>query len=388
MSWDAQPGQPGQDPQQPGGPFPPQGWTSPTPQGPYEQGQGQGQPQYGQPDQYRQSEQYGQPDSYGQPGQYGRQQPGQYGGQGQQPGPYGQPQQPGGYGQPGGYEPTVAYGQQYPAQQQPSGYDQYGQAGQYGQGQQPGAWEQYGNSGGYYPPQPPPKKSRTGLFVGLGVGFGVIAAGVAIAVAVSSSNSPSTPVANGGSSSASAGASPSASADTASAAPSDSASSSTGITGTGHTISVPSRAGTLRLLTNADTTQRISELKSKLSGNAAYTDPQIGFYAIGSSHVYSVWLLAEDTSAIPSFQDSVTSLGAEGAAREIATAANMKNIQTEPAGPLGGAMVCGTLNENGVNLMACEWVDDSSFGWVYFMPTVSHGKALNYTLDLRGAAEK
>jgi hypothetical protein len=104
--------------------------------------------------------------------------------------------------------------------------------------------------------------------------------------------------------------------------------------------------------------------------------------------VYSVWLLAEDTTEIATFQDSVNTLGVDAAAKEIANAAGMKSTQTESAGPLGGTMLCGTLSENSVDVYACEWLDQMSFGWVYFMPSVSHGRALGYTLDLRGASEK
>jgi hypothetical protein len=94
-----------------------------------QQGSGSG-PQYGQP--------------YGQPG-YGQQ-------------PYPQPAAQPGYGQPG-------YGQ--PAYGQP------------GYGQQPYGAPQYGGPGGYGAPYAaPPKKSRTGLIIGL-VGV-LVVAGVAV----------------------------------------------------------------------------------------------------------------------------------------------------------------------------------------------------------------
>ncbi|MFF8604684.1 hypothetical protein ACF06X_01985 [Streptomyces sp. NPDC015346] len=103
-------------------------------------------------------------------------QPGPYGGQPQQPGPYGQPGQPGPYGQqPGPYgqqpqapQPGYGYPQQapqgVPPQQPPYGYPQ--------QPQQPGPYGQqppYGapqGPGGYPPPPPAPKKSKTGLIIG------------------------------------------------------------------------------------------------------------------------------------------------------------------------------------------------------------------------------
>jgi hypothetical protein len=118
-------------------------------------------PPYGsdpqQPQQGGYGDPYGQP-QYGQQPQYGS----PYGQQPQSGPPYGQQPQPQSgpaYGQQPGYDP---YGQ--PPQ---SGPPQYGQPG-YGQpqyGQYPGA--------GAYPPAPPPKKSRTGLIIGL-VGGGLV----------------------------------------------------------------------------------------------------------------------------------------------------------------------------------------------------------------------
>ncbi|WP_205669030.1 hypothetical protein [Amycolatopsis suaedae] len=100
-----------------------------------------------------------------------------------QPDPYGQQggyPQSGGFQQPGqqGYDQTQQYGQQQWGQQ---GYDQtqqYGQQQQWGQQgyDQSGAYSQYGaypgGDGG------PPKKSKTGLWVGLTAGGVVIILGV------------------------------------------------------------------------------------------------------------------------------------------------------------------------------------------------------------------
>ncbi|MFF7811052.1 hypothetical protein ACFZCF_03890 [Streptomyces sp. NPDC007945] len=94
-------------------------------------------------------------------------QPGPYGGQPQQPGPYGQPQ-----GQPGyGYPQQAPQG--VPPQQQPYGYPQqqpnpYGQQPQYGAPQGPG---------GYVPHPPAPKKSKTPLIIGAVAVVAAIAVG-------------------------------------------------------------------------------------------------------------------------------------------------------------------------------------------------------------------
>ncbi|MBJ7340265.1 septum formation family protein [Mycolicibacterium sp.] len=81
--------------------------------------------------------------------------------------PSGDPNQPPAYGQPG---------PQYPPPPPPLPYQQgqYGPAGQYGQYGQP--------AGGYQYPEPPKKKSRKGLFIGLGVLAVVLLGGLAAAV--------------------------------------------------------------------------------------------------------------------------------------------------------------------------------------------------------------
>ncbi|WP_055599045.1 hypothetical protein [Streptomyces aureus] len=102
--------------------------------------------------------------SYNQPGPYGQQpqQPGPYG---QQPGPYGQqPQQPGPYGAQPGYGYPQQAPQGVPPQQPPYGYPQQPQQpGPYGQQPQYGAPQ---GPGGYVPHPPAPKKSKAGWIIG------------------------------------------------------------------------------------------------------------------------------------------------------------------------------------------------------------------------------
>ncbi|MDG4857815.1 hypothetical protein P8605_06530 [Streptomyces sp. T-3] len=106
-------------------------------------------------------------------------QPGPYGGQPQQPGPYGQgqPQQPGPYGQQP-QQPGYGYPQQapqgVPPQQPGYGYPQQGQPGGYSQPQQPG--QPYGQQQAPYGQVPPPPGGGGGKKVGV-----IIAAVVALA---------------------------------------------------------------------------------------------------------------------------------------------------------------------------------------------------------------
>ena len=197
-------------------------------------------------------------------------------------------------------------------------------------------------------PEPPAGRGgRVKLFAGLGIGAVLVAAGVAVAVVLNTDSQHAR-----------------------------------------HRISIPQSAGSLRLLTNADTTARISALKAQLAGNPVYANPQLGFYGLGASSSYSVWLLAEETTGIPSFQNTVRTLGADTAAKQIAAATGMRSVQAESAGPLGGAMLCGTLAEETVTVYACEWLDSGTFGLAYFLPAVSRADAPGYTLDLRGESER
>ena len=318
--------------------------------------------------------------------------------------PPGEPQQPTQpYGQPTQGPPTQPYGQ--PTQGEPTqpyfptqSYDQpppqwtQPQADQYGQPGQPG---QYGDP--YFPPYPlyptapPPKRSRTGFYVLVGAIAIVVAAGVAAAVAVTGSKSGNgTPSALSSSAPAN-----TASADAASGANSSSTSAPTPTPASGsdasqspRTVILPTSAGPLNLLSNADTARRIAGITSSLAGNAAYSNPKIGFYAIGSDSSFSVWMLAENSSDVPAFKPALNLLGDAAMARQIAQGAKMTNVTTESPGPLGGAVLCGKIATTGGQFRVCEWVDESSFGWVYFVPSVSSGHVLAYTLDLRSGAEQ
>ncbi|MFE1915182.1 hypothetical protein [Streptomyces anandii] len=115
-------------------------------------------------------------------------QPGPYGGQPQQPGPYGQPGGPGPYGQPPqAPQPGYGYPQQAPPPQpQPGyGYPQQPpgvppQPGPYGQQQQPYGQPPYGQQPYGAVPQPPAPgggKKKTGLIIGAVAVVAAIAVG-------------------------------------------------------------------------------------------------------------------------------------------------------------------------------------------------------------------
>jgi hypothetical protein len=274
-----------------------------------------------------------------------------------QPGEQPPQQQP--YGDTAPYEqPTTPYGQ--PTAPYGNQWGQYGET-------------QYGG-GPYYPVYPPQKRNRNWFYVGLAVVGVVVAVGVAIGVAATSSGGPSSPAAaNSSGTSTSAAASPGVSAP---------------VSQSPHTVIVPASAGPLNVLNNADTAQRIANIETNLTGNSAYSNPQIGFYTVGSDSAFSVWMLAETTTDIPVIHDSVHTLGDAAMAHQIALGAKMTDVATKAPGPLGGALLCGKLALDGATYRVCEWVDDSTFGWVYFKPSVPQADVLIYALDLRRAAEQ
>jgi hypothetical protein len=306
--------------------------------------------------------------------------------------PYGQPMPP---EQPTAPYPVypAPYGQQAPAPgaqpTQPIGYGQPPPQWNQPQWNQPQWGQPPGQFGGpYYPAPTPPKRRRTGFYVALSIAAVVVAAGVAIAVAATSSKS------GGGAPAAlgtnSAGATSAAAAASTGDASGDNASStpSADTSQTPHSLVVPTTAGPLQLVNNADTARRIAAIRSSLSGNTAYLNPRIAFYSVGPDDSFSVWLLAETSSDVPSFKVGVNLLGDDAMAHQVADGAHMTDVTTESPGPLGGAVLCGKIPADGTELRVCEWVDDSTFGWVYFLPSVNSGDMVTYTQDLRGSAEQ
>lgn len=231
---------------------------------------------------------------------------------------------------------------------------------------------------------PPPKRSRTGLYVGLGAGAALVAGVVAAVVAMSGASPDPSPAAHGNGPTATAGPGSSTANGVTNTSP---AASGSPVSQNARTLSVPQTAGPLHLVTNGDTEQRISDLKKSLTSNTAYPDPLVGFYRAGSAGSFSVWLLAESTTNIADFQTSLGIMGPTGVLKQITGGASMKNVTVENSGPLGGALDCGKLTVDGTDVRSCVWVDHSTFGWVYFLPSVSQSKLVQYTLDLRAAAE-
>ncbi|WP_211465886.1 hypothetical protein [Actinocrinis puniceicyclus] len=221
--------------------------------------------------------------------------------------------------------------------------------------------------------------------MGVGAAAAVVAGVIAVVVATTTSGGSGTSVAQGtGTASATAASGGGVLGDGANgASPPPTASANT----PSRSLGIPLAAGPLHLVADADTAERISDLKKNLAGNVAYPDPQVGFYRVGPTGSYSVWLLAQNMSGNADFQKALGYSGVTGVMKQIIAGASMTDVTTEDPGPLGGALDCGKLSVGGTRIRSCTWVDRSSFGWVYFLSSVKDSKILSYTLDLRSAAE-
>lgn len=231
------------------------------------------------------------------------------------------------------------------------------------------------------PSAPLPKRGRTGLYIGAGAGAVLVAGVVAAVVAMSGGG------ANPASAAQGKGASSLGSAADGNFAGGGPGASATPNPQVSRDLVVPLTAGPLRLLLNADTEQRANDLKRNLSANNAYPDPQVGFYRVGSTGSYSVWMLAQSITGFPQFQSSLGTLGVPAVMKQITESASMKDVTVENPGQLGGALDCGKLTVSSTVVRSCVWVDPTTVGWVYFVPSVNQSKLVTYTQDLRAAAE-
>lgn len=266
----------------------------------------------------------------------------------------------------GPYGGTQPYGGGYGGTQPQSGPygDPYGQTPAYGPGG-PG----FGGE--------PPRKSRTGLLVGLAIGAAVVVIGGAaaiIAVASSGGDKPasaSSPLASG----------------SASATPPDSAG------GGNRTLTVPESVGPYRRMTGS-VADRLAETMRKSmnqdsSGKYAdvYAKSKIAIYAKNGDSTHPlifVGLSANDSPAVaeelrtrtPSEEVDSTFLGM-----------GLGDAKDYPPGPLGGVLRCGTGPMGGSSAAACAWADSSTVGALITPQSDSAATLAGTTLDLRNAAE-
>lgn len=222
---------------------------------------------------------------------------------------------------------------------------------------QPSAW-------GPLPPTPygqlPPKKSRTGLIIGLSVAAAILLIAVGFGALAVISNSEKN---------SSAGTSPSAGS---------------------HTIAIPaSAAGYTQMTGNvarrliAATRKQASKASPDLA--AAYAKAKIGYYTRPGSPTRLVFVgfSAADSAQIAS---AMRSEGPSAGLDSFLLGAGVSNTNDFPAGPLGGVLRCGKTTRAGVPVTICAWEDSSVLAMVAEGAT-SQRRLARVSLAFRAAAE-
>jgi hypothetical protein len=326
--------------------------------------------------------------SYQDPGQqpypeYPAQQPNQpnpgYPAQQPYPGYPAQPQNPG-YPQP----QDAGYSAGYPGQQPNPGYP----AGYPAQPQNPGYPQQDPGYPAGYPAQPwqqipatpdPPRKSRTGLYIGAGVVVGLAAIGVAYAATSGGSNKPAAQSAPTTSASPSASSSPT---DSASAQPTQ-----TGSGGSSVSVVVPDSAGGLTKMTGSSADAVTQAMAKADAGNSALSGAKFAAYEKTGTSTYFGDFTLVPLSSSTELKDLESTEGASATLKAIVEG-GLSNTASEPAAVPNGAMACGLIKGSSLQLRACAWIDDSEYALTAFSGSISNAEAAQYSAALWQASEK
>ncbi|GAA1757373.1 hypothetical protein [Luedemannella helvata] len=252
---------------------------------------------------------YAQPGTYGQPPTYG------------QPSAYGQPPT---YGQPSGIEPTTGQ----PAQ----GYAQsgYGASG-------------YPAPGGY---APAPKRSRTGLWVGLAIGVVVLLA-LCVGGAVMLLRSGDDKTTGTGTPTAVATTRPPAAGADAEK---------------GATVSTPATLAGLTLSKEPSLQKTAEDLEAELKSSI----PNASSAAAGTYQDPSDPTALVMVAVVAVDNDTPEAL-VSGAFVGMRSQLDVKNVKDIDPGPMGGIARCGTATMQGMPLTVCVWGDHGSLGQIYFL---------------------
>jgi hypothetical protein len=298
-------------------------------------------------------------------------------------------------GQGGGYPPA---GGQWPGDG--SGGTPYGgqdpyAAPSYGQGSYGGAYGgtqpqggiyggPYGQTPSYGPGGPgfgtePPKKSRTGLIVGLAVGAAVVVLGGAAAIIG---------VASGGDKPASAASPLSSGASSSSAAATPSSGD-----GGNHTLTLPATVGPYHRMTGT-VADRLAETMRKAmnqdsSGKYAdvYAKSKIAIYAKNGDATRPLIFVGLSANDSPSIAEELRTRTPSEEVDSTFLGMGLGDAKDYPPGPLGGVLRCGTGPMGGSTAAACAWADSSTVGALIAPQSGSAAALAGTTLDLRNAAE-
>jgi hypothetical protein len=104
-------------------------------------------------------------------------------------------------------------------------------------------------------------------------------------------------------------------------------------------------------LTTPAAQQAVSQLRSSVTGNISFTDPQAAIYGRDTTPAFGI--LAAKLTHIPTTTDSQAFLnGVSGA--------GSAPMSAEPSGPLGGTTQCGIETTDGTQVALCASIDKSA----------------------------
>jgi hypothetical protein len=222
----------------------------------------------------------------------------------------------------------------------------------------------------------PPKKSPTGLIVGLAVaGVVVVLGGAAALVGVASSGDEKPAVAQ------------------SSGAASSSDSPSTVDAEVPHSIVLPESVGGYRQVTGS-VADRLAETMRKSMDQEQGSDSQgdsnakIGIYSKKGDSAHPLIFVGLSASDSP---EIAKELKAQSPSEEVDSTfigMGLGGAKDYPPGPLGGVLRCGTGPLGNVTAATCAWGDSSTVGIVIASKIGGAAELAGTTLDLRNAAER
>lgn len=253
---------------------------------------------------------------------------------------------------------------------QPAPYG--GQPGAYGAQSDPygGQPEAYGN--GFW--AEPPKKSRTGLIVGLVLGAVVVVGGaVALAGVASSSNDHRT-------------------RPDAVATPSGDVTSPADESVT-HSIVPPRSVGTYRRLTGNVADRSIRKMRQAMTQEGGqyaeiYSKSKIAIYTDGGGMVRPLIFIGMAGKDSPMLAEEMRKDSPSDEVDQMFLGAGVGQAKDYTAGPLGGVLRCGSGAFDGGRAMSCVWADSSTVAMLLQPRGKSSAKLAGLTLRLRNAAER
>ncbi|MGI8331224.1 hypothetical protein ACRYCC_14765 [Actinomadura scrupuli] len=236
----------------------------------------------------------------------------------------------------GGYRPPGGHGYG------PAG--EYGPAGGYGQQQTTpptGPFPTYG-------PYQPPRKSHTGLIVGLSVGAAVLllAGGLAV-LGVAASSGRATARAGGE-------VTPATAAPTPTPSPSSPVPTSPA-PAPAVTLRIPGAVAGYKQMKGGIAKRSITEMRRKM-GNSASAQTKIALYTKGLSHLVFVGLSgADEPEAAAELADSPSA-----AVDSVFSGSGVNDPKDFPTGSVGGVLRCGKVRQQGITVAICAWADSSA----------------------------